>query len=176
MYVLETNVDDGTPEHLAFLLQLLRSHGAADAWMTPIVMKKGRAAHTLHCLCARDQKDEFLEIFFRHGTTLGVRISEIERAALPRTFVHVDYMHPLPTHKSAQATAAATATTRVPVKVGWLGDEVVSVKPEFDICQQIALQTGQPIQIISEKVTQQARVQLAVADRPKPQQEVVAAP
>lgn len=147
---METNLDDGTAEHLAFCVDLLlQQGGAADAWVTPIVMKKGRAAHTLHCLCHFVDKDRLLEIMFRHSTTLGVRVQTIERVALPRRILRVGYTN----HHSA---------TLVKVKVGYLGkDEVVSIKPEYDDCKQISLATGETLQRISERVVRLAQEQLA---------------
>ena len=51
---MEANLDDTTGEILAHAIELLLKHGAVDAWASPIVMKKGRPAHTLHCLCKSD--------------------------------------------------------------------------------------------------------------------------
>lgn len=146
---LETNLDDMTAEALAFAVQLLLDNGAVDAWVVPIVMKKGRAAHTLHCLCHSDEStiDTLLELIFRHTTTLGVRIhNNIHRAALRRSFLSVT----TPYHEST-----------IRVKVGYLGkEEVVSIKAEFDDCALISQETGVPIQQVAESAIQRAREQL----------------
>ncbi len=54
---IEANLDDTTSEHLAFAVELLLKNGAVDAWVAPITMKKGRSAHTLHCLCFADSDE-----------------------------------------------------------------------------------------------------------------------
>lgn len=91
---LEANIDDATPELLAHTIDLLLQNGAIDAGVNPIVMKKGRPAHTLNCICRRenstDDENGLLEIIFRHTTTLGIRIHRsILRAELERRFVEV---------------------------------------------------------------------------------------
>ena len=145
---LKANLDDTTAEALAFAIQLFLDNGAADAWVTPIVMKKGRAAHTLHCLCASNDEmvHQLLALMFRHTTTLGVRIQRnIERAALKRSFLSVKTPY---------------AETKVNVKIGYLGDEVVSVKPEFDHCKAIALASGVALKQITDYATHDAYEQL----------------
>jgi uncharacterized protein (DUF111 family) len=141
--LLEANLDDTTAEALAFAVEVLLSNGALDAWVTPIVMKKGRAAHTLHCLCSDSdihKSLELLELMFRHTTTLGVRINrDVERAALRRSFASVQTPY-LDQERQGM----------VDVKIGYLGDEVVSVKPEFDHCRAISLATNVPVQKIVE--------------------------
>lgn len=145
---LEANLDDMTAEALSFAVELLLDNGALDAWVVPIVMKKGRAAHTLHCLChSRDSTvNNLLELMFRHTTTLGIRVHRnVERAALRRSFLSVS----TPFHES-----------NVSVKIGYLGEEVVSVKAEFDDCAAIARETSVPIQEVADNANQQAHIQL----------------
>ena len=55
---LEANIDDATPELMAHAIDLLLENGAIDAWVVPIVMKKGRPAHTLNCLCHDEKTKE----------------------------------------------------------------------------------------------------------------------
>ena len=144
---METNVDDTTGENLAHVIQLLLENGALDAWVTPIVMKKGRPAYTLNCLCLAGAKEHeqtakrLLQLIFRHTTTLGVRFySDIGRAKLQRSFVEV---------KTPYKDNPRNGV--VSVKVGSFNNgEVVSVKAEFDHCREIAMATGVPLRTISE--------------------------
>jgi uncharacterized protein (DUF111 family) len=144
---LEANLDDTTAEALAFAIEVLLQNGALDAWVTPIVMKKGRAAHTLHCLSSSNTilTDKLLTAMFRQTTTLGVRIHrDLERAALRRSFVTVQTPFIDETRKGM-----------VDVKIGYLKDEIVSVKPEFDHCKAIALATNVPLKRISDAAIQE---------------------
>ena len=154
MIVLEANLDDCTPEHLSFCVDRLLLEGAADAWITPIVMKKGRAAHTLSCLARTEQKDKLLRVLFRHSTTLGVRAQNIERAALRREILSVQ-----------TKWEDSNCKGIVSVKVGYLGAEVVSIKAEFDDCRQISLASGVSVQLIADEAVRIAREHLEVSLR-----------
>jgi uncharacterized protein (DUF111 family) len=139
---LVANLDDATAEELALGVENLLQMGAIDAWVTPIVMKKGRAAHTLHCLChaSEESTNKLLGAIFRQTTTLGVRIHRnLERAALRRSFVSVQ-----------TSFVDQVRQGNVDVKIGYLGDEIVSVKPEFDHCRAISVATGVPFRRIAE--------------------------
>ncbi|CAN0400800.1 unnamed protein product, partial [Phaeothamnion confervicola] len=82
--VLEANVDDMTGEAAAYVAARLLAAGALDTWTTPIIMKKGRPATTLHALCAPAEEARLLRLLFRDSSTLGVRRSAVERVALRR--------------------------------------------------------------------------------------------
>ena len=77
--ILEANVDDVTPEVLAHTVSALLAAGAHDAWITPITMKKGRPAHTIHALCDPACGDAVASVLVRETGTLGLRGSIIER-------------------------------------------------------------------------------------------------
>ncbi len=158
---LEANVDDATPELLAHAIDLLLKNGAIDAWVYPIVMKKGRPAHSLNCICRADATKEkgagpkssdpelsdenslenkLLEVLFRHTTTLGIRIHRnILRAALKRRFVEVQ----LPFRDNIREG-------KVDVKTSYLTNgDVVSVKAEFDQCKIISEECNIPLKKVS---------------------------
>lgn len=159
---LEANIDDATPELLAHAIDLLLKNGAIDAWVHPIVMKKGRPANALHCICRSgassktntnvtssdalsdndSEENRLLGIMFRHTTTLGIRIHRnIIRAALKRRFVEVQ----LPYLDNVR-------DGKVDVKISSLKDgEVVSVKAEFDQCKVISEESNIPLKIVSSK-------------------------
>lgn len=89
MVLLETNVDDVTGELLGHLIGRLLAAGAADAWCTPIVMKKGRPAHTVHALTEPGRMAECEKVLLSETGSLGSRRSSVERLALPRQVVTV---------------------------------------------------------------------------------------
>ncbi|GAA1290392.1 nickel pincer cofactor biosynthesis protein LarC [Pseudonocardia aurantiaca] len=90
MALLETNVDDVTGEVLGHLVARLLDAGAADAWLTPIVMKKGRPAHTVHVLAAPELAGECERLLLSETGSLGLRRSTVDRTALPRHTTTVD--------------------------------------------------------------------------------------
>jgi uncharacterized protein (TIGR00299 family) protein len=77
--VLETNVDDVTGETLGYVIDQLLQHGALDAWCTPIVMKKGRPAHTVNVLAYPQDADRLRQLLVAETGTLGVRQREMTR-------------------------------------------------------------------------------------------------
>lgn len=83
--LLEANVDDVTGEVLAHTIATLLAAGAHDAWVTPITMKKGRPAHTVHALCDPALADAVAAELIRQTGTLGLRGSTIERWPQRRT-------------------------------------------------------------------------------------------
>ena len=87
--LLETNLDDITGEQLAFAIEECLRAGALDAWATPIVMKKGRPAHTLRVLADAAHTELLRRCIITHTATLGVRVSVLERWAEERDAVEV---------------------------------------------------------------------------------------
>jgi uncharacterized protein (TIGR00299 family) protein len=77
--LFETNVDDATGEVIAHTITALLAAGAHDAWATPIVMKKGRPAHTVHALCDPSRGAEISAVLLRETGSLGLRGSVIQR-------------------------------------------------------------------------------------------------
>jgi uncharacterized protein (TIGR00299 family) protein len=77
--LLEVNLDDATGEVIAHTVTALMAAGAQDAWVTPIVMKKGRPAHTVHALCDPAQAAAIAEVLIAETGTLGLRASTVQR-------------------------------------------------------------------------------------------------
>ena len=88
--LLETNVDDVSGEVVAYTIARLLEAGAHDAWATPIVMKKGRPAFTIHVLCEPSRSDALSKILVSETGTLGLRGSLIDRWPQQRAETTVD--------------------------------------------------------------------------------------
>lgn len=125
--VVETNVDDVTGEVLAHAVDALLAAGALDAWVTPIVMKKGRPAHTVSALARPADAARIAELLARETGTLGVRTSLIERRAAVRTAGHVE-----------------VGGHRIRVKVTAAG----RVKVEHDDAARAAAALGEPLRSV----------------------------
>jgi pyridinium-3,5-bisthiocarboxylic acid mononucleotide nickel chelatase len=88
--VLEANVDDATGEQLAHAVAALLEAGALDAWVTPVVMKKGRPGHVVHALCDPVALAPLREVFQTTTGTFGVRAVAAERWPSSRSMEEVD--------------------------------------------------------------------------------------
>ena len=82
--LLETNVDDLDPRLWPAVIAALLEAGASDAWLTPILMKKGRPAHTLSVLVAADRADVVRREVYRQTSTIGLREQRVGKHALDR--------------------------------------------------------------------------------------------
>jgi pyridinium-3,5-bisthiocarboxylic acid mononucleotide nickel chelatase len=134
MSVLETNVDDMDPRVWPTVLASLLAAGAADAWLVPIVMKKGRPAHTLAVLAPAHRRDVLRGLMFELTSTIGVREVVVTRTALDRFWV------PLP-----------VAGGQVRLKVAHRGGEVVHATPEFDDAAEVAAERSVPVRRVLEE-------------------------
>jgi uncharacterized protein (TIGR00299 family) protein len=133
LLLIETNLDDISPQVLGFVMERAFALGALDCWFTPIQMKKDRPATTVSILCSRDLRQALSEMLFRETTTLGIRINDVERECLERDTVSV-----------------ATEFGRVDVKLGMLRGEVVNAMPEYDQVRALAVEKGVPFRKVSE--------------------------
>jgi pyridinium-3,5-bisthiocarboxylic acid mononucleotide nickel chelatase len=109
------------------VLATLMDAGASDAWLTPILMKKGRPAHTLSVLCPPALQDALAEIVLTHTTAIGLRRQHLAKLVLDRETVEVDVDGGV-----------------VRVKVSRLHGRVVTATPEFDDVARLAREHGVP--------------------------------
>ncbi len=129
--LLEANVDDMNPELVPPLIDLLLEAGAQDAWVTPMVMKKGRPALTLSVLGSESSRDTLADIVFREATTLGVRFTTVSKTELERTTVEVDIEGHV-----------------IRVKLGLRDDSIVNAAPEYEDALRVARATGMPLKLV----------------------------
>lgn len=131
LLLLECNLDDLNPEIMPYVLDKLLAAGALDAWLQPIIMKKGRPAQTLKVLYRPEQQQALQKILFEETTTLGVRAIPVERTALERRWKMVQ-----------------TPWGDVRVKEGLLEGKVVNAVPEFEDCKRIAEEKDIPLKTV----------------------------
>ena len=112
-------------------LQQLWAAQALDVWSTPIMMKKSRMGHQVSVLCGADQRQSLVQLIFRHSTTFGVRHRRVNRTVLRRV------------SKTVQ-----TPYGDVELKLGYLGDELVSRSPEYETCARLAEASGVSIRTV----------------------------
>ncbi|MDQ1748677.1 MAG: pyridinium-3,5-bisthiocarboxylic acid mononucleotide nickel chelatase [Frankiaceae bacterium] len=129
--LLEANVDDLDPRLWPAVLARLLDAGAGDAWLTPIVMKKGRAAHMVSVLVAPRLADAAARVLFTESTTIGVRTTRVGKRALDRDWVTV-----------------AVGGHDVRVKVARLDGRVVNAVPEYDDVAAAAAASGRPVKVV----------------------------
>lgn len=128
LVVMECNVDDTSPQLLGALVETLLTRGALDAWIAPVVMKKGRPGHLVGVLTDSTHHDALVDTLLRETTTLGVREYAVSRTELSRR------------HETVK-----TPWGEVRVKVGFRGDTVFNQVPEFEDCKALAAKAGVPI-------------------------------
>jgi pyridinium-3,5-bisthiocarboxylic acid mononucleotide nickel chelatase len=139
-WVLEANVDDLDPRLWPNVLAALMTAGASDAWLTPILMKKGRPAHTLSVLVRDELRPAVRRELFAQTSTIGVREIAYAKTALDREMRSVTVGgHP------------------VAVKVARLDGEVMNVQPEYDDVVAAATATGRPVKDVLAEAAAAAR-------------------
>lgn len=147
--VVETEVDDMSPELLAYLTGRLLEEGVLDVYTTPVVMKKGRQGQLLTVLCSPEMAPAVTELILRESTTLGVRFHEEKRVAVSRSVMKV-----------------VTPYGRVRVKAARRPGAEIALSPEYDDCVGAARKRGVPLSRVmaaavraaEERIEKKARV------------------
>lgn len=128
------NIDDMNPELGPWILERLLAAGARDAWMEPIVMKKGRAAVKIGFLSLREDVERLAACLLEESTTLGLRFHPVERIELGRHLVTVSTPH-----------------GEVRVKLGGDPASPTTVAPEHEDCRRLATQSGIPLKQVYQE-------------------------
>jgi len=126
--LIETNVDDLDPRVWPAVIAALLEAGASDAWLTPILMKKGRPAHTLSVLVAADRAAGVRATIFRETSTIGLREQPLGKHALDR-----------------EMAAVEVDGQRIAVKLARHDGVLVNVQPEYDDVARAAAALGRPV-------------------------------
>ncbi|HET7153354.1 MAG TPA: nickel insertion protein [Candidatus Kapabacteria bacterium] len=132
--LLETNIDNMDSEIFPYVIDRLLEAGAHDAYLTPIIMKKGRPGIILSALVPPTALETALEIIYTETPTLGVRIQRVLRKKLTR-----------------ELKSIGTSFGIVKIKEIRFGSRVRRV-PEFEECKPIAHERGVALQEIREQI------------------------
>ncbi len=134
--VLETNVDDISPEWLGYLMDRLFDAGALDVVFFPVQMKKNRPGVQIQVIGRPDKKELLMEIMVRESATLGIRFRYSQRRVLPRSFSEVD-----------------SPWGKIKVKKVMLEKGSSILVPEYDVCKEIASRNNIPLREVYLWVT-----------------------
>lgn len=133
--VIETNLDDMSPELFENVCEKLFSAGAKDVWLEPIYMKKFRPGVKLCVICKTPDIDRLSEIIFRETTTFGLRFYETGRKML-----------------QTEKKAIKTKFGKITFKQGKLNGKTISSKPEYDDCKKAAKKFKLPLKEIYKQL------------------------
>ena len=124
LLMIETNIDDMSPQLFGHVMDRAFELGALDCYFTPVQMKKNRPGMLLSILCRPSEREKFLQMLFAETTTIGARSYEVDRRALPRETVRVQ-----------------TKFGAIDVKVVHSNGDVKAM-PEFEQCRAVAQTAG----------------------------------
>lgn len=142
--VLETNVDDVTPEQASFALERVREAGALDVWVSASAMKKGRSGLQISAVARPESEAAVARALLRETPTLGVRVRDERRYEAARETRRVE-----------------TPLGSAGVKIRRLPGEAPAVAAEFEDCAALARASGRPIGEVYAIVEAAARAALA---------------
>jgi pyridinium-3,5-bisthiocarboxylic acid mononucleotide nickel chelatase len=135
LILIETNLDDTTPQVLGFVMEKAFEIGALDCWFTPIQMKKNRPATMISILCEAENRQKLTELLYVETTTLGIRIKKVERESLEREFVKVK-----------------TQFGEFDVKIGLLNGKRINAMPEFEQLKRVANEQNVSLKLLKEEI------------------------
>ncbi|HEY0079114.1 MAG TPA: nickel pincer cofactor biosynthesis protein LarC [Pyrinomonadaceae bacterium] len=133
LLMVETNLDDASPQLVGFVMERAFESGALDCYFTPVQMKKNRPGVLVSILCELRRREKMFELLFAETPTLGVRCYEVERRALEREIVTVE-----------------TVYGRIDVKVARMNGQVKGYTPEYDRCREAATRANVPLRTVEE--------------------------
>jgi pyridinium-3,5-bisthiocarboxylic acid mononucleotide nickel chelatase len=131
--VIETNLDDMSPQIYGYFVERALAAGALDVFSTPVQMKKNRPGQLVTILCEVASRARLIDLIFHETTTIGVRTHEVHRQTLNRETVPVE-----------------TPLGSIRMKISRLNGSILNAAPEYEDCQRIAAQRNVPLkQVLS---------------------------
>jgi pyridinium-3,5-bisthiocarboxylic acid mononucleotide nickel chelatase len=120
--LMETNIDDMNPQFYPIIMDEVFSKGALDAFLTPIIMKKGRPGILLSVIAPKEQYESIIEVIYTHSTSIGIRTQSIKREKLKREVKEFD-----------------TSMGKIKAKVIYFKDKK-RIAPEFEDIKKLAIE------------------------------------
>jgi uncharacterized protein (TIGR00299 family) protein len=133
--ILETVIDDSSPQLIAYVSEVLLEAGAWDVYRVPVQMKKGRTGVQLTVLCQPDKVPALRDLLFRETTTIGMHWRIENKVSLARDFREVQ-----------------TEWGPVRIKIArWPSGEIANAAPEYEDCRRIAAAHSVPLKSVTEQ-------------------------
>jgi len=133
--IIETVIDDSSPQLLGYVSELLLAAGAWDVYRVAVQMKKGRTGTQLTVLCRPDLVPALRDLVFRETTTIGLHWHIENKIALAREFLPVE-----------------TPWGTVQIKIArWPSGKIANASPEFEDCRRIAAQHALPLKFVMQE-------------------------
>lgn len=145
--VVETHIDDSTPEWLGSLLERLFIEGALDAGLTPLQMKKNRPGMRLTVICQPQDANRLAEFILCESSAIGVRMHETRRLKLRR-----------------ESASLKTSIGVANVKLIYRGKDLLRITPEHASCEALAQKTKRSLPDVYRIITEQAHRQFGLED------------
>jgi uncharacterized protein (TIGR00299 family) protein len=131
--ILETALDDLSPQILAYVSETALAQGALDVMLTPVIMKKGRPGTLLTVLCNPSDSQALQQLILRETSTLGLRIRQDNRVCVDRHHTNV-----------------TTPYGDIRVKIGMLNGQECNIAPEFEDCRAAATKHNVPLKLVQQ--------------------------
>jgi len=140
LLMIETNIDDISPQVVGYVMDRAFELGALDCYLTQTQMKKNRPGLLVSILCRPDEREKFLQMIFAETTTIGARSYEVARRALPRVTVRVETQFgPIDVKVAYQNRGSADGS-----------EAATNAMPEFEQCRQAAKNAGVALREVQE--------------------------
>ena len=136
--IIETNIDDMSPEFMPFLFDKFLDLGVKDVWSQNILMKKGRPAFKISILCSNELVDKIVNILKLETSTFGVRVSDVHREAFDRKIQTV-----------------STQYGDIKIKLKFDSGQIIGAHPEYEDCKNLAKVHNIPLKVIFDDAINQ---------------------
>ncbi|MDD5367897.1 MAG: DUF111 family protein [Anaerolineaceae bacterium] len=142
--LIQTNIDDMSPESLSYATLRLFDAGALDIFQTPIYMKKNRLGIQLNVIGKQQDEAKLANLMLNETTTLGVNVQPLDHRY----------------HAETRMVEVETKYGKIPVKQKYLLGTLVQSKPEYEVLSKIAAEMHIPMHELSNEIGEQLRINL----------------